>query len=295
MTTSLPAIGFIGLGTMGRAMATRVHQSGFPLFVCNRTPEKCRPLVALGATQVRTPQTVATSSEIIITMVSAPQDVEAVVLGPEGVAAGLRRGSVLMDMSTVLPATSRRLADATRAAGAHFLDAPVVGSQQPAETGELVILVGGPADVLERCRPVLQVMSKTIVHAGDVGQGAALKLCINLILAHLAAGFAEGLTLARHAQLDPQALLQVLQASTFHSPWYQTKGRTMLQGDFAPHFALKHMHKDLRLMEALAQSLELPVTRAVRELFYHAESDGAGELDYSAILAQLERQPQRTQ
>ncbi len=279
---------------MGRAMAARLRAAGFPLFVYNRTPDKCQPLVQLGATQVRTPQAVAVSSEIVITMVSAPQDVETVVLGHEGAARGLHRGSVLIDMSTVLPATSRMLDAAARAAGAVFLDAPVVGSKGPAETGQLVILVGGSADTLARCRPVLQVLGKSIIHAGDVGQGAALKLCINLILAHLAAGFAEGLALARRADLDPNVLLQVLDASTFHSPWYQTKGRAMIGGDFSPHFALKHMHKDLRLMTLLAQSLEapLPVTQAVRDLFRTAESQGSGELDYSAILAWLERRPQ---
>ena len=289
-----PVIGFIGLGTMGRPMAARLRTAGYPLVVYNRTPEKCLPLVQLGATHVRTPEAAAGSSEIVITMVSTPQDVEAVVLGHDGVAKGLRPDSVLIDMSTVLPATSRMLHEAAHAAGGAFLDAPVVGSQAPAETGQLVILVGGPADVVERCRPVLQTLGKAIVHAGDVGQGAALKLCINLILAHLAAGFAEGLTLARRSGVDAQLVLRVLEGSTFYSPWYQTKGRSMIQGDFSPHFALKHMHKDLRLMGLLSQSLDasLPVTQAVRELFRSAESQGGGELDYSAILTYLDRQPQ---
>ena len=172
MATALPTVGFIGLGTMGRPMAARLRTGGFPLVVYNRTAEKCRPLVALGATQMRTPQAVAASSEIVITMVSTPQDVEMVALGHGGAALGLRAGSVLIDMSTVLPETSRRLGEAARAKGAHFLDAPVVGSKGPAETGELVILVGGEAGVLERCRPVLAALGKTIVHAGATGQGA---------------------------------------------------------------------------------------------------------------------------
>lgn len=294
MVAALPTVGFIGLGTMGRPMAERLRAAGYPLTVYNRTPEKCHPLVTLGAVRAPSPQAAA-ASEIVITMVSTPQAAEAVVLGPEGAARGLHRGSVLMDMSTVAPETSRRLGAAAATRGASFLDAPVVGSKGPAERGELVILVGGDAAVLARCRPVLSAMGKAVIHAGAIGQGAALKLCVNLILAHLAAGFAEGILLARRAGVDPQTLLAVLEAGTFSSPWYQTKGRAMLRGDFAAHFALKHMHKDVRLIGALAQSLEveLPVTQAVRALYQAAEAGGAAELDYSAVLAHLEQRAAR--
>jgi 3-hydroxyisobutyrate dehydrogenase-like beta-hydroxyacid dehydrogenase len=192
-------------------------------------------------------------------------------------------------MSTVSPATSRKLAGAVTTKQAEFLDAPVVGSKGPATEGMLVILVGGLPQTLERCTPILQVMGKRIVHAGNVGLGCALKLATNLMLAHVMAGFSEAVVLAKAVGLDPKRLLEVLEASTFRSPWYQTKGTTMLAGDFNAHFALRHMRKDLELMVALAQELSvmLPVTESVRQLFAKAEAAGKGELDYSAVFTHL--------
>jgi 3-hydroxyisobutyrate dehydrogenase-like beta-hydroxyacid dehydrogenase len=272
-------------------MATNLAKAGFSLVVWNRTAAKTVPLVQLGAKAEKSPAHVAAEADIIITMVGRPQDVEEVVLGPDGVQDGIKAGSVLMDMSTVSPATSRKLAGAIAAKQAEFLDAPVVGSKGPATEGALVILVGGLPTTLQRCRPVLSAMGKTLIHAGGVGMGSALKLATNLMLAHLAAGFAEGLLLVQRAGLDPQRYLEVLEASTFRSPWYQTKGLGMLRRDFTTHFALKHMRKDLRLMNELAADVQtpLPVTGAIEQLFAQTEAAGRGELDYSVILAQLEQ------
>jgi 3-hydroxyisobutyrate dehydrogenase-like beta-hydroxyacid dehydrogenase len=274
---------------MGSAMAANLAKAGFALVVWNRTASKMEPLLRLGAKASKSPAHVAAESDVVITMVSRPQDVEEVVLGQSGVLEGLKAGSVLIDMSTVLPATSRKLAGAVTTKQAEFLDAPVVGSKGPATEGSLVILVGGLPQTLERCKPILQAMGKIIIPAGTVGMGSTLKLATNLMLAHLVAGFAEGLRLAQRAGLDPARYLEVLEASTFRSPWYQTKGVAMLKGDFGAHFALKHMRKDLELMAALAQelSLALPATESVRQLFAEAEDAGFGERDYSAILAHL--------
>ena len=275
---------------MGAPMATNLAKAGFPLVVWNRTASKMEPLLRVGAKAGKGPAQVAAEADLVITMVSQPQDVEAVVLGPDGALAGLRSGSVLIDMSTVSPATSRKLAGAVTTKQAEFLDAPVVGSKGPAIKGTLVILIGGLPTTLERVRAVLAAMGTTIIHAGGVGMGSALKLATNLMLAHLAAGFAEGLLLVERAGLDPQRYFEVLEASTFRSPWYRTKGGTMAKRDFAVHFALKHMRKDLRLMQELAEDVRarLPVTQAVAALFAQAEASGKSDLDYSAILAQLE-------
>ena len=283
-------IGFLGLGTMAAAMAANIARAGFPLLVWNRTASKMEPLMRLGAKAGKSPAHVAAEADLVITMVSQPSDVEQVVLGPDGVVEGIKRGAVLIDMSTVSPATSRTLAGAMAAKQAEFLDAPVVGSKGPATEGALVILVGGLPITLERCRPVLAAMGNTIIHAGTVGSGSALKLATNLMLAHLVAGFAEGLLLVQHAGLDPKRYLEVLEASTFRSPWYQTKGVSMIKREFAAHFALKHMRKDLRLMNELSRDVHvaLPITKAIEQLFAQTEASGRSDLDYAAILAHLE-------
>jgi len=283
-------IGFLGLGTMGSAMAANLAKAGFQLTVWNRTAAKMEPLLRIGAKAGKGPAYVAAEAEVVITMVSQPEDVEQVVLGSEGVLEGITPGSVLIDMSTVSPATSRKLAGAVTTKQAEFLDAPVVGSKGPATKGALVILVGGLPTTLERCRPVLSAMGKTIIHAGGVGMGSALKLATNLMLGHLVCGFAEGLLLVQRAGIEPKRYLEVLEASTFRSPWYQTKGSGMLKRDFSTHFALKHMRKDLRLMREFAGELStsLPTTDAVEQLFAASEAAGKGDSDYSAILAQLE-------
>lgn len=270
-------------------MAMNLVKAGFPLVVWNRTASKMEPLLRVGAKAGQSPAHVAAEVDVILTMVSQPKDVEQIVLGPEGVLEGIRAGSVLIDMSTVSPMTSRTLAGATTTKRAEFLDAPVVGSKGPATEGTLVILVGGLPQTVERCTPILRAMGRTIIHAGNVGTGSALKLATNLMLSHLMVGFAEAVLLAKQAGLDPTRFLEVLDGSTFRSPWYQTKGVGMLHGDFSAHFALKHMRKDLELMRTLAHELKLklPVTDAVRQLFDEAEDTGKGDLDYSAVFAHL--------
>ena len=287
-----PQIGFLGLGTMGAPMAANVLKAGFPLTVWNRTAAKMEPLLRLGAKPGKSPAHVASEADVVITMVSRPQDVEQIALKPGGVAEGIRSGAVLIDMSTVSPATSRAIAGALAAKQAEFLDAPVVGSKGPATDGTLVILVGGLAPTVERCRPILQAMGKTIIHAGNVGAGSTMKLATNLMLSHLIAGFSEAMLLAKQSGCDPSLLLSIFEASTFHSPWYKMKGAGMLKGDFTTHFALKHMRKDLELMIAQAGDvkLPLPVTEAVRQAFAQAEAAGKGEQDYSAVLAHLGEQ-----
>lgn len=275
---------------MGTPMATNLAKAGLPVTVWNRTSSKIEPLLRVGARTGKTPAHVAAEVDIVITMVSQSKDVEAIVLGPDGVLDGIKDGSVLIDMSTVSPATSRKLAGAMTTKRVEFLDAPVVGSKGPAPDGALVILVGGLPTTLERCRPILLAMGKTIIYAGGVGMGSTLKLATNLMLAHLVAGFSEGLLLVQRAGLDPKRYLDVLEASTFRSPWYQTKGVGMVKRDFTTHFALKHMHKDLRLMTELSSetNLTIPITEAIQALFASSETSGKGDLDYSAILAQLE-------
>lgn len=283
-------VGFLGLGTMGLPMAMNIAKAGFPLTVWNRTASKMESLATHGVATGKGPAHVAAEVDLIITMLSGPQDVEAVMLGPDGVSDGIKSGAIVIDMSTVSPSTSRKVAGAIAAKQAEFLDAPVVGSKAPATHGELVILVGGLPTTLERAQPVFAAMGKKTVHAGAVGAGSMLKLATNLMLAHLMAGFSEGVLLLERAGVDVAHYLDVLEASTFPSPWYGTKGIGLIKREFAPHFALKHMHKDTRLMLEVAQELQtaLPITKAVEQLYARSEEAGKGELDYSAIIAYLE-------
>lgn len=271
-------------------MATNLLKAGIPVIVWNRTPSKVQPLLELGAKAGKGPAHVAAEVDIVITMVSQPRDVEEVVFQPDGVLDGIKADSVLMDMSTVGPATSRKLAGAVATKHAEFLDAPVVGSKGPATEGALVILVGGLPTTLERCREVLSAMGRTIIHAGGVGMGAALKLATNLMLAHLMVGFSEGVLLMERVGIDPKRYLEVLEASTFRSPWYGTKGLGLFKREFSTHFALKHMAKDLRLMGEVANEVEtaLPITKTIEQWYAQAEAGGKGELDYSAIFTHLE-------
>jgi 3-hydroxyisobutyrate dehydrogenase-like beta-hydroxyacid dehydrogenase len=280
-------VGFIGLGTMGRPMAQRLLAAGYPLQVWNRSAEKVLPLLDQGAKAFRSPAALAAESTVIITMVSDPDAVKAVLFGADGVADGLKPGSVVIDMSTVAPATSRDCAAQIAAKQAEFLDAPVLGSVGPAAEGTLAILVGGLPTTLERVQPILQCLGKTL-YAGGIGKGSVLKLTANLILAHLAVGFAEAVLLLEAAGGDVQRLFDAVAAAAFRSPWFQGKGRSMVAGDFRPQFAWKHMHKDIRLMLDLAreQHADLPTTHLI-ETLYAAGAARFNELDFSAILAAL--------
>jgi len=293
MTTtshSKPRIGFLGLGTMGSLMAMNIAKSGFPLTVWNRTSSKTEPFQQLGIKIGKGPAQIAAEVDVVITMVSGSSDVEEIVTGPDGVADGIRANSVFIDMSTVTPTASRKIAAAVAAKQAEFLDAPVVGSIGPATEGALVILVGGLPTTFERCRGILSSIGKTIIHAGGVGMGSTLKLATNMMLSHLMAGLSEALLMVEKAGLDPKKYLEVIDASTFHSPWYHAKAAGILNRDFSSHFALKHMQKDVRMMGELADelSLTLPVTKAIEQLFSQSAQAGKGELDYSAIFSTLE-------
>ena len=202
--SSSSRVAFLGLGAMGAPMATNLLKAGVPLTVWNRTASKTEPLARLGAHVAKSPAHAGAEADAVITMLSAPKDVEQVVGGPDGALDGMKSGSVLIDMSTVSPSTSRKLAGAAVAKGVEFLDAPVVGSKGPATDGTLVILVGGLPQTLQRVRPILAAMGRTIIHAGNVGMGSTLKLATNLMLAHLMAGFAEGVHLLQGAGADPQ-------------------------------------------------------------------------------------------
>lgn len=282
-------VGFLGLGLMGGPMAANVARGGYPLRVYNRSPEKCRPLEELGARAAGSPREVAEACPVIVTMLADVSAVEAVLGGPQGLLAGGRPGTVLVDMSTVSPAQTRRIAGEVAEHGWKMLDAPVFGSTGPAKEGTLGILVGGEQDVFESQRELLGKMGKHLYYFGPGGSGATAKLCFNLMVAAQVAGLAEAMALGAKSDLDLGLLGQAILDSPVASMLVQRKVPLMVQKEFAPAFPLKHMHKDLGLMIETGheRGISLPVTGEVHELFTSAKACGHGEEDFAAVFLQL--------
>src|SRR5579875_3486819 len=206
----LPRVGFVGLGIMGRPMAHNLLRAGYPLVVWNRPPGPVAELQAAGAEAAATPAALAARCDVVITVLLNTEVVEQVVLGPEGLAAGLRPGATYVDMSSISPLATRRIAARLAARGVAMLDAPVSGGEIGAREGTLAIMVGGPAEALARVRPVLEVLGSRIVHLGEVGAGQVAKACNQLVVAVTIGAVAEALLLARAAGVDPARVREAL-------------------------------------------------------------------------------------
>lgn len=278
-------VGFIGLGLMGGPMAANIARAGYPLTVWNRTAAKAEPLRELGAQVAGSPRGVAENSEVVITMLADAAAVEAVMLGEDGVVAGIREGTVVIDMSTIAPDQSLIHAAEFAAFGVKMLDAPVSGSTGPAQEGTLGILVGGDKAVFDAHRDLLAVMGEEIFYLGPQGSGTTAKLCINLMVAAQVASLSEALAFARRGGLDLNQMRQVITLSGINSALIEAKTGKMVEGVFQPAFPLKHMHKDLGLMVRTAEDLgvSIPATSVVHQLYTAAGARGHGEEDFAAI------------
>jgi 3-hydroxyisobutyrate dehydrogenase len=266
-------------------MALNILKAGLPLTVWNRTRSKTRELAERGAKVAGTPRELAEKSDVLITCVSDPSALEDVLFGPIGAMDGLRKNALLIDCSTVSPALARRIAEAAAERSAEFLDAPITGGTWGAEKGELVFMVGGRKEVLERAQPVLNTMGKKSFHLGGHGAGQTVKLAMNLILALQVDAFAEALALVRGSGLDGEKLVEVLQASMARAPVLDVKAPLMLEGNYAPSFPLRLMHKDLGLALELANQLgvPLPATAAAREVYNAVRGAAREDVDYAAV------------
>jgi 2-hydroxy-3-oxopropionate reductase len=280
-----PAVGLIGLGLMGTPMGKNLLKAGFPLSVWNRSSAKADDLVRGGAKLAATPRDVAAFADVLITIVSDPPAVEAVLWGENGALDGLRPGSVLVDSSTVSPNLARRLAAACEERGVDFLDAPVTGGTWGAEKGELVFMVGGKAEVLERVKPVLAAMGKRFFHLGPNGAGQTVKLAMNLILALEVDALAEALALVAAAGLPGERLVEVLQSSMARAAVLDVKAPLILKEEFPPSFPLRLMHKDLKLALELAreQGIALPAGAAAFETYSAVKIAATDDPDYAAV------------
>lgn len=285
-----PRIGFIGLGIMGRAMALNLHKAGFQVSVYNRTRKRTMEFADLGCQVAATPRALAKLCDLVITMVSDPAAMDAVMEGPEGVASAFAGGNALINMSTLSPDYTTALAKKCFTAGVAFLDCPVSGSKGAAESAALVVLAGGDRAVLEKYTPVLKAMGREIVYAGPPPAGTALKLCINLVVAQLTTALAESAALAQAQGINPALIFETLG----HNPalncgYFGLKKNNILKREYPPSFPLKHMLKDARFMlaEAKKKRLELPVTAAVESLMAKSYNSGYGDKDLSVVLANL--------
>ncbi len=278
-------IGFIGLGIMGSRMAANLSRAGYRLFVYNRTKEKALSLSNDSVVYLDNPAHVAGESNVVITMLSTPEAVQEVALGEEGLLAGMKKGNVWIDSSTVNPSFSKQMAEITEQLGYNFLDAPVAGSLVPAEKGELVFLVGGKETIVKYCAPLFKVMGKKHIHVGDAGQGSALKLVNNLVMALSMYGVVEGLILGESLGISREKVFDLLDGSPIAAPMVALKKSKILKNDYSVEFPLQWLQKDLHLaaITAYENNIALPGANAVKEVFAMARAAGMGALDFTAI------------
>jgi 3-hydroxyisobutyrate dehydrogenase-like beta-hydroxyacid dehydrogenase len=282
-------IGFLGLGTMGSAMANNVRKTGHGLTVWNRTAQRTQPFAAKGVAVAPTPRECATGRDLVITCLSDEKALDAVLEGPDGVLAALRPGDVLVDMSTSGTRAARSMAARVTQRGAKFVSAPVLGSRPAAEKAQLVVVAGGPRDARERAHPALHAVSARMFEMDDPVQAALLKVCVNAVGGAMMAAFGESLALAATGGVPLGRFIEVLQASGFHSPLYLMKGEQIINDDFDPRFSLALAAKDLRLASESAgdQGASMPVSEAVRKLFGRAVASDRGPRDMAAIADML--------
>lgn len=283
-------VGFIGLGVMGLPMARRLLQAGHQVSVWARRPAGCAPLVDLGAVVCDSPRTLAAASEVVITIVTSSADVEALALGPQGLAEGFAAGSVHVDMSTISPGTARALAAAYAARGIGWVDAPVSGGEAAAEAGTLAIMAGGmPADVA-RVTPLLQVLGRTLVHVGEAGAGQVAKACNQMVMVAAIQACAEAMHLANAHGVDLAKVREALLGGSAASRVLELMGGRMVRRDFAGGIQARLHHKDfgLLLAEALRVGAPLPIAAQVAQQLNALMAMGLGGVDTSNLLRVLE-------
>lgn len=278
-------VGLIGLGLMGKPMAQNLLNAGFPLTVWNRTPEKARELAEQGAYLAANPREAAARVDVLITIVSDPSAVEEVLWGPHGAIEGLRRGSILIDSSTISPELARRAAAACAERGVDYLDSPVTGGDWGAKKGELVFMIGGKEEVLERVKPVLSVLGKKFFLLGPNGAGQTVKLAMNLLLALEVDALAESLALATAGGVAGERLIEVMQSSMARATVLDVKAPSILKNDFPPSFPLRLMHKDMWLAIELAKQkgLHLPAAEASFATYSAVKEKSKDDPDYAAV------------
>jgi 3-hydroxyisobutyrate dehydrogenase len=262
-------IGFIGTGIMGASMAGHLLKGGYELHVYNRTKARAQPLVDAGAIWHDSPGEAAKRSDIVITMLGYPSDVEAIYFGEAGVLQHAKAGALLIDMTTSSPALAKRIAEAAAARGLAALDAPVSGGDIGARSGKLSIMAGGSQQAFGAALPILCHMGVNIVHQGEAGAGQFTKMCNQIAIASTMIGVSEAIVYAESAGLDPKQVLKSIEAGAAGSWSLSNLGPRIIGGDFAPGFYIKHFVKDIRIAVESAEELgaRLPGLALARQLY----------------------------
>jgi 2-hydroxy-3-oxopropionate reductase len=290
--TERPRVGLVGLGIMGRPMAHNLLRAGYPLVVWNRSPGPVAELSAAGAEAAVSPAALAARCDVVLAVLLNTAVVEQVVLGADGLTAGLRPGTTFVDMSSISPLATRRLAAQLAGQGVDMLDAPVSGGEVGAREATLAIMVGGPEAVLTRVRPILEALGKNIVHVGGAGAGQVAKACNQLVVGLTIDAVAEALLLARAAGVDPARVREALLGGFAQSRVLDLHGARMLEGRFAPGFHAPLQLKDLAIAAELgaASGQPLPGTETALRLYREMVDAGHADLDHSGLFVLLEEQ-----
>jgi 2-hydroxy-3-oxopropionate reductase len=281
-------VGFIGLGVMGRPMAKHILAKGYKLVGCNRSPGPVEEIVKAGGTAGESPADVARQATVVITMVPDTPDVEQVLKGPNGVLSALQRGSVVIDMSSISPVATRRLAADVAANGGTMLDAPVSGGEVGAINATLSIMIGGDGEALNRVRPILECMGnpERIVHIGSKpGSGQICKVCNQMAIGGALAGVSEAFAIAQKAGVDLGKVREALLGGFASSRVLEVHGERMIKKNYVPGFRTRLYQKDLRLANevAAAHGVAVPVTAVVTQLVNALMASDGADLDYSAL------------
>jgi 2-hydroxy-3-oxopropionate reductase len=282
---SKPVVGFIGLGIMGKPMAQNLLRAGYPLVVLNRSRAAVDELVAEGAQAGDSPGDVASRSQVVITMLPDSPDVETVVFGENGIAQGIENGALYIDMSTIAPATARKIAEALGRGGVDVLDAPVSGGEAGAKNAALSIMAGGSEAAFERAKAIFEALGKNIVHVGPSGAGQVTKACNQIVVGVTLEAVAEALALADASGVDPAKVRAALLGGFAQSKVLEVHGQRMIERNFVPGFKAKLHRKDMNIAAEAGdeRALDLVAAKLVRERFDELLAKGEGERDHSAL------------
>jgi 3-hydroxyisobutyrate dehydrogenase len=285
------SVGFIGVGNMGNPMASNVLKAGFPMIVYDRNPQAMESLLQAGAQRAASAREVVEGSEIVLTSLPASLDVEAVYLEPGGLVDSAKPGTMLIDLSSVLPSTPRKIEPRAQARGVHFLEAPVSGGVSGARAATLAIMVGGDPETLTRAQPVLRAIGPNIFHVGPVGAGNTVKAINNMMASVNALAMMEGVALGVKAGLDPMTIYEVVKASSGGSKALERIPNSLIPRQFEPGFKVQLMNKDLETFNTIAKELHVPVSFAnvAQQYQQMAIAAGLAEQDTSVVMTIIER------